>query len=264
MVRLCPAPHGRTPVADYELVIVPQPSGLNWQFDGANNRVARATFARPTDRLTLSVAFTARLTPVNPFDFFLEPGAQSLPFPFLGSQAEALAPYLQLAQPGPRFTAWFNALDLGPGYTVTVLTDISQRIAGQIDYEVREDHGIQDCDETLNRMRGSCRDTAWLLVQTMRRVGVPARLVSGYLIQLANDAPDGPREDSIELHAWTEAFLPGAGWIGFDTTSGLLCAEGHIPLAAGPTGLSVAPVAGSHGASHGALTFDMSVERLAD
>jgi transglutaminase-like putative cysteine protease len=261
-VRLAPAPYGRTPVADYRLTVTPRDYRVHWLWDGANNRIARLVFAGETERLDLAVGFTAELAPINPFDFFVEPYAETLPFAYAEADAGLLAPYLAVDTPGPRLAAWLKAWDWGEGALVDLLVALNRHIARDIAYAERLEAGIQTIEQTLAAARGSCRDSAWLAVQTLRHLGIAARLVSGYLVQLAGNQPDSPAEDSIALHAWAEAFVPGAGWVGMDTTSGLLCGEGHIPLAAGPDAPSVAPLSGSHGAANVEWSYAMSVERL--
>src|SRR6202011_5936526 len=145
--------------------------------------------------------------------------------------------------------------------TLGFLVDLNRRARDEIGYVTRLEPGIQTCEETFDRRTGSCRDSAWLLVQILRHVGLAARFVSGYLIQLASEE-SALSKDSFDLHAWAEVYLPGAGWIGFDPTSGLLAAEGHIPLACAPEASDAAPITGSVEPSGVEFGYTMSVHRL--
>ena len=204
----------------------------------------------------------------NPFDFFLEPEAEEFPFKYdLGLKRE-LEPYLEPEPAGPLLTKWLNQVPSGkPERTVDFLVGLNQRLLTEIDYLIRMEPGVQTCEETLGRGKGSCRDTGWLLVQILRHLGLASRFVSGYLIQLkadvkSLDGPSGAEVDFTDLHAWTEVYLPGAGWVGLDPTSGLFAGEGHIPLAATPRPQSAAPISGVVGDCKVAFDFDMNVTRI--
>jgi hypothetical protein len=150
---------------------------------------------------------------------------------------------------------------------VLLLVRLNQLLQRQIRYLVRMEPGVQPPDVTLENCSGSCRDTGWLLVQIMRHLGIAARFASGYLIQLvadvkALDGPSGTERDFTDLHAWAEAFIPGAGWIGLDPTSGLLAGEGHIPLACTADPGNAAPVIGYTDVSKVEFEFAMSVTRV--
>ena len=239
VLRMKPAPHTRTRIESYSLTIEPAGHFINWQQDAYSNHLARVVFHDPTRRLTVDVEVIAELVAINPFDFFLEESATQSPFEYAPEVAADLAPYLVISDNGPRLRAWLDEVSLEPLPTNDFLVALNQRLERDIDYVVRLEPGVQTCEETLTLARGSCRDSAWLLVQIARHLGLASRFVSGYLVQLtedikALDGPSGPSADFSDLHAWAEIYLPGAGWVGLDPTSGLFASEGHIPLAATP------------------------------
>lgn len=249
VVRLRPAPHCRTPILSYSLRAEPAQHFVNWQQDAFANYQARLVFPERTQALSVTVELIAELSVYNPFDFFLEPEAERFPFSYEPALAAELAPYLAGIAPTPRFAAFVERIDRTPRGTVDFLVELNQRLANDIRYLVRMEPGVQTPEETLTLACGSCRDTGWLLVQTLRQLGFAARFVSGYLLQLAPDVkaldgPSGAENDFTDLHAWCEVYLPGAGWIGLDPTSGLLAGEGHIPLACTPQPGSAAPISG--------------------
>ena len=265
-IRLHPAPVCRAPVSGYVLAVRPERHTTHWYFDAASNPVARILFQDKAALLEIDVEFTTVLVPANPFDFFVEPEAERYPLRYGDTTLNDLSPFLALAESGERLRHWlteFRASEKPEGKaTIDLLVAINRRLKHDIVYVTRLEHGVQSCEETLKLGRGSCRDSGWLLVQILRHLGVAARFVSGYLVQLAGNAPDAPKEDNADLHAWAEAYLPGAGWIGFDPTSGLLAAEGHIPLARAATPALAAPVTGSVEPCRTQLEFSMSLRRL--
>jgi uncharacterized protein (DUF2126 family) len=251
VVRLRPAPHCRTPILSYSMRVEPANHFVNWQQDAFANYQARLVFPEPTREFRVTVDLVAEMSVYNPFDFFLEPEAERYPFDYAPALAAELAPYLvRTAEPTPRFAAFIESIDRTACGTVDFLVALNQRLAHEIGYLIRMEPGVQAPEETLERGSGSCRDTGWLLVETLRQLGFAARFVSGYLLQLAPDekaidGPSGTEADFTDLHAWCEVYLPGAGWIGFDPTSGLMAGEGHIPVACTPQPGSAAPVAGA-------------------
>lgn len=250
IVRLRPAPHARTPITAYSLTITPKPHFLNWQQDPQGNWLGRLVFPEKTDRFEIQVDLVADMTVINPFDFFVEEAVEHWPFAYAPDLARELRPYLELAPGCPRVDDWVAAVGRKRINTVDMMVELNQRLNKDIRYIIRMEPGVQPPDETLAKASGSCRDSAWLLVQILRRLGIAARFCSGYLIQLVADekpldGPSGTDRDFTDLHAWCEAYLPGAGWIGLDATSGLLTGEGHIPLAATAEPGSAAPVSGS-------------------
>jgi uncharacterized protein (DUF2126 family)/transglutaminase-like putative cysteine protease len=267
IVRLRPAPHSRTPIVSYSLKIEPKDHFINWQQDPQGNYLARLVFLEKTDFFEVTVDLIADMAVVNPFDFFLEPEAEQWPFAYDPGLAEEIAPFRKLEPMGPLLQQWLAKVDRHKQRTVDFIVSLNARLQKEIGYVIRMEPGVQSCEETLALGRGSCRDTGWLLVTIMRHLGFAARFASGYLIQLVQDekpleGPEGPTRDFTDLHAWCEVYLPGAGWIGLDPTSGLLTGEGHIPLACTPEPASAAPIEGDVENSEVQFAYDMSVRRV--
>ena len=266
-LRLRPAPHCRTRILSYSLRVEPAKHFINWQQDPQANYLARLVFPEPTDEFSIEVDLTAEMAVINPFDFFLEPQAEQYPFEYESWQRDELAPYLRREPLTPLFENYLGAVAREPRRCVDFLVGLNEQLARDIKYLIRLEPGVQTPEETLTKGSGSCRDSGWLLVQLLRHLGLAARFVSGYLIQLTADVksldgPPGPEKDFTDLHAWAEVYLPGAGWIGLDPTSGLFAGEGHLPLVCTPEPASAAPVTGAVDECKVEFVHQMSLTRI--
>ncbi|MVA80602.1 IMP dehydrogenase [Agrobacterium vitis] len=271
IIRLKPAAHSRTKVLSHSLKVTPENHFVNLQQDPYGNYLARFVFPDPVTEFKIEVDLTADMSIYNPFDFFTEEEAVTWPFEYPEDIREDLAIYKKPEPDSPALDAYLKTLDMTPGQgTVDMIVGLNARLQSEIGYVIRLEPGVQTPDETLTSARGSCRDTSWLLVQILRHLGFAARFVSGYLIQLkpdleALDGPSGTKVDFTDLHAWAEAYIPGAGWIGLDPTSGLMTGESHIPLAATPHYKNAAPISGGYfGQAKTDFDFDMKVTRVAE
>ncbi len=269
IVRLRPAPHCRTPVLGYSMKVFPEDHFCNWQQDPQGNYIARLVFPEKTRLFSVVVDLIADMTSINPFDFFLESYAEEFPFSYESWLLNELAPYLETLDQAAEIDSWIESVDRTSIRTIDLITELNRRLQQEIRYEIRMEPGVQSPAETLQLRSGSCRDSAWLLVHILRRLGLAARFASGYLIQLTSDVksldgPSGPEKDFTDLHAWSEVYLPGAGWIGLDPTSGLLCGEGHLPVACTPDPFTAAPVTGGVDEAECDFHFEMSVTRVVE
>ena len=267
IIRLRPAPHSRTPIEAYSLKIKPDGHFLNWQQDPFGNYQARIVFPEKTKEFFVDVEIIADMITINPFDFFVEESAKNFPFEYKEDLKKELKPYLKIEEKGKLLKDFLKQIDKKEKSIIDFLVEVNQLINSHLNYTVRLEPGVQTCKTTLKNRLGSCRDFAWLFVQVLRHLGLAARFVSGYLVQLTADVksldgPSGPENDFTDLHAWTEVYVPGAGWIGLDSTSGLFAGEGHIPLACTPHYNSAHAIEGFSDKCETEFEFENKVTRI--
>ncbi len=267
VIRLRPAPHCRSKILSYSLKVEPAGHFINWQQDPFANYQARLVFPQKTREFKITVDVVADMAVYNPFDFFLEPGAETYPFQYEALLKQELTPYLAVEPASDQIKAYLARIDRTERRSIDFLIDVNRMVQQSVRYLIRMEPGVQTPDETLSLAAGSCRDSTWLLVNLLRHCGLAARFASGYLIQLAPDVkaldgPSGTEVDFTDLHAWCEVYLPGAGWIGLDPTSGLLAGEGHVPLACTPQPSGAAPIEGGVELAEVAFAHEMKITRL--
>lgn len=267
ILRLKPAPHCRTIIESYALTISPDSHYINWQQDPFGNYQTRVVFTAPTESLIVEVDLVANMTEFNPFDFFIEDYAEYYPFNYNPQLRKELTLFFEITEYGQYLTTWLNDIDQSKQNLIDFLISLNKRLSEDITHTVRMEPGIQSCENTLDKMVGSCRDSSWLLVQILRHLGLAARFVSGYLIQIvynqkSDETNESHTEDFTDLHAWCEVYVPGAGWIGLDPTSGLFAGEGHIPLACVSDPVSAAVVTGYTDPCETIFTYTNTIRRL--
>ena len=267
-IRLRPAPHVRNLIKSYSLNVSPAKHFINWQQDPFGNFLARIAFPEKVKSFRVEVDLVTEIRVFNPFDFFVEDYAEKFPFEYEAGLKDELAPYLHIKESGPKLTEWVNNCDKTPRPINDFLVSVNQSLSQSLNYTLRMEPGVQSCEDTLGLGSGSCRDMAWFLCQALRHMGLATRFASGYLIQLAADVksldgPSGTEVDFTDLHAWTEVYLPGAGWVGLDPTSGLFAGEGHVPLCCTPNPSSAAPISGTlESGATSELQHEMVVNRI--
>ena len=259
-VRLHPTGHTSAPITDYQLAVSPHAHVMRWRQDAFGNRIAEVAVEGQTTEFLINVTLQAALTGQPRLVY----GAPAYPVVYDDVLAPLLAPYREALPPTPGLAAWLTSMPHEPqASALDVVLALNRRQHAEIGYNTRMEAGVQTADDTLLLARGSCRDSAWLLVQALRQLGFAARFVSGYLIEPHALASEEDK-DHVELHAWCEVFLPGGGWVGLEPTSGELTGEGHIALACAPEPAAAAPVEGLHDECVVTMEHEVTVSRLAE
>jgi len=214
-------------------------AAVSYRRDLFDNEIASCFYPEKSAFLQAALQIELEITPRNAFGFLLDAHALDFPFTYTAEEAHALAPYLAS---GPATVLPFWRPPTQPQPTVEALVALNEALHNHLEYERRDEGAAYAPEETLRLGRGSCRDFAVLLAEVARGLGLAARLASGYLCEF------GSAEKYAEgsLHAWTEIYLPGAGWVGFDPTNGYLCNHHHITAAVGFTPADVSPILGNY------------------
>lgn len=236
-----------------------EPAAIRFRRDAFDNIVANCFFPEPVAELPFVLALEVEVCELNPFDFLLEERAVSLPIGYSASEQRFLRPFLEAA--GSDLLPPGLVAGLGRP-TVEMLVGATGWIHERIRYERREEGPPLPVAETLARGRGSCRDVSMLLLEALRRSGIAARLAAGFVWE--GDAAEHERRAESAMHAWVEAYLPGAGWIGLDPTNGVLCDHHFVTVAVGLTPADIAAVNGTyfhHEAVPGRLTTSIRVTK---
>lgn len=232
---------------------------LSWEHDVFYNSVAQVSFTQKTEELRISSQYTVEQFNINPFDFVLEIYTNELPFAYRGEDVDDLAPYLrpQYPEDQPAIHDWLRPFldSQGRGKTLEFLLTLNEFVAASFTYGRREEAGVQRPAETLAGRSGSCRDFALLFMEAARHMGLAARFVSGYLCSADQEELEVAANAT---HAWTEIYLPGGGWKGFDPTCGILAAGLHVRVAATRNPGQATPIRGSY-LGDASLFMDMSV-----
>jgi uncharacterized protein (DUF2126 family)/transglutaminase-like putative cysteine protease len=263
-VRLRPAPEAPARITAYSLQLEPLPHFVNWLRDPFENHIARLDLPEPLPYLNLAVEILAELEPKNPFDFLVEPYAAKHPFEYTEQQQKELAPYLALGELSARTRAFFETLKRAPVATIQRVSEtVDTLMAAFPDFvpaPINSTQGPPDLEALFAKGTGSAWDLAWLFTLSLRELGLATRFVCGYHVQLA-EAED--QHDSVRMHAWTQAFIPGAGWLGIDPSSGLFTNEMFIPLSSGADPTRVQPLVGTRAPCEESRVESLRVRRLA-
>jgi transglutaminase-like putative cysteine protease len=237
LVRLFPRDALQARVLKLDFATNPGGS-VHWRHDLFDNVVAQCFYPRDDDRLVYRLDAEIVAEERNPFGFLLDSRALQWPAEYIPREREVLAAFMVAEQ-----TDLPSALrPISGSETVNALVAMNQWIHTHIAYERREEGEAYAPDETLSLRRGACRDTAVLLAAALRMQGLAARLVSGFLWEGVGDPAE--RKADSALHAWTEVFLPGAGWVGLDPSNGVLADHHYLAAAVGILPSDIAPVSG--------------------
>lgn len=262
-LRLRPAPDTPARITAYSLELAPEPHFVNWLRDPFENHIVRLDLPEPLPYLHTAVEILAELVPKNPFDFLIEPYAVKHPFEYTTQLKKELAPYLAVGEPSARTRVFFETLERKEVATIQRLSEVCAALLEAFPSfapsPISSTQGAPDLEALFARGTGSAWDLAWLFTLSLRQLGLAARFVCGYHVLLAEAEA---QQDSVRLHAWTQVFIPGAGWIGIDPSTGLYTNETFIPLSSGADPARVQPIVGSREPCEETRIESVQVRRL--
>lgn len=232
-----------TPYAElrsFSLEVSPKVAGISQQTDAENNTVHFSWYEGMHTKLSIKSTSILTITPYNPFNFLLYPTSfNQMPFAYDEALKKLLNPFMEKISIGVSLKEYGDALlSSVNGNTLAFLSELTRRIHEDLVLEIREIGEPYQPEQTFELKKGSCRDFAWMQIQLLRHLGMAARFVSGYFYVEV----DNPK---YELHGWTEVFLPGAGWIGYDPSNGIRTSNMYFPVSSSANYLNTMPVSGS-------------------
>ena len=224
----------------HELSISPIPAGLSVIEESTGTMAHACWFDGMHEYLEIEAVFSVAVASRNPFAFLIHPSENNqLPLAYESNETVILAASLEANPLNEEMHHFVDGIIYSATrQTLPFVVALNSAIGERCRVVTREDGPPQTPETTFSNREGSCRDLTWLQIHLLRSVGIAARFVSGYFYLDAEE----PR---WELHAWVEVYLPGAGWFGVDPSHGIVCAVGHIPIAASPIPAQTLPVTGT-------------------
>lgn len=247
-------------VLNHQIKVLPDTSRIVEREDILGNKIGEIIFENKTSSLEVLNTIDIEIINSNSFDFIIEESFIQYPFNYSNFQLQTLDIYLDVPKNKDLIRAWIEeTYNYRPINTVELILELNRFVFNKIRYVKRLEPGVQNPIETINSSSGSCRDSSWLLISCFRVLKIASRFVSGYLADLNYDNPEN---DHVDLHAWVEVFLPGAGWLGLDPTTGLLTTSNYIAVYKSSSYEKTGPIEGKSEKTDVIFSFNTKLERL--